>query len=144
MNTLHVTLTFAAVAALLNMWLGWRVGQVRMAEKVAMGDGGNMRVTCRMRAHANYTEYTPFVLILIGALELAGAWTLALWAVGAVYFLARIAHAFGMDAVEKPGKGREIGILTTMIVLLGLAGWALYIAATTVAPASLPVEIRSS
>lgn len=122
--TLPITLTFAGVAALLNLWLGWRVGQVRMSEKVSTGDGGNHRVICRMRAHANYTEYTPFVLILIAALELSGAWPLALWAVGAIYFLGRIAHAFGMDATS-PGKARMIGISVTMLTLLGLALWAL-------------------
>ncbi|MEP6786488.1 MAG: MAPEG family protein, partial [Sphingomonadales bacterium] len=123
---LPITLTFAGVAALLNIWLGWRVGQVRMKEKVLTGDGGNQHVICRMRAHANYTEYTPFVLILIAALELSGGWPLALWAVGAAYFLARIAHAFGMDATT-PSKARMIGIAVTMVTLLGLAIWALVV-----------------
>lgn len=143
MNILHVTLTFAAVAALMNIWLGWRVGQVRISEKVLTGDGGNVRVICRMRAHANYAEYTPFVLILIGALEVSGAWPLALWVAGAIYFLGRIAHAFGMDATDKPGKGRSIGIMTTMLVLLGLAGWALYVVATGPLSVTVPIETRA-
>lgn len=123
---LPVTLTFAGVAALLNVWLGWRVGQLRIREKVLTGDGGNHRIICRMRAHANYTEYTPFVLILIGALELSHGWPLALWLVGAIYFLGRIAHAFGMDH-PYPAKGRQIGTVTTMLTLLGLAIWALVV-----------------
>ena len=126
---LPVTLVYAAVAALLNVWLGWRVGQVRIAEKVLLGDGGSPRLTCRMRAHANYTEYTPFVLILIAVIELARGWPLALWAVGALYFAARIAHAFGMDAPH-PAKGRQFGTIVTMLTLLGLAGWAAYLALT--------------
>ena len=130
MTILPVTLTFAAIAGLMNIWLGWRVGQVRMSEKVLTGDGGNMRVIARMRAQANFVEFTPFVLILMGAIELAGGWPLALWAVGAVYFLARIAHAFGMESTDKPGRGRGPGILVTMLVLLGLSGWALYTAYT--------------
>lgn len=68
---LPVTLTFCGVAALINMWLAIRVGQARTREKVSIGDGGNDFVICRMRAHANYVEYTPFVLLLIGALELS-------------------------------------------------------------------------
>ena len=127
---LPVTLTFAAVAALMNVWVGARVGQVRIAEKVLHGDGGSARVLARMRAHANFVEYTPFILILIGAIELAGGWPLALWAAGALYFIARIAHVFGMEALEKPGKGRGFGIAVTMLTLLGLAGWAAYLAAT--------------
>lgn len=121
---LPVTLTFAGVAALLNIWLGWRVAQVRLREKVLTGDGGNHSVTCRMRAHANYTEYTPFVLILIAVIELVGGWPLALWVTGAVYLLGRIAHAFGMDG-PYPARGRQIGTATTLLTLLGLAIWAL-------------------
>ena len=37
MTVLTVSLTAAAVAALINIWLGWRVGQVRISEKVLMG-----------------------------------------------------------------------------------------------------------
>ena len=50
-----------------------------------------------MRAQANFIEYTPFVLILIGLIELAEGSQLWLWIVGVVYILARIAHGFGMD-----------------------------------------------
>ncbi len=139
---LPVTLTLAATAALINLWLGWRVGQVRLAEKVSIGDGGNARLLSRMRAHANYTEYTPFVLILIAALEIAGAGGWWLWAVGFVYFAARIAHAFGMDA-ETPGKPREIGIIVTMLTMLGLALYALFlvIAADGVEQVPLPADL---
>jgi uncharacterized membrane protein YecN with MAPEG domain len=129
---LPVTLTFAGVAALLNIWLGWRVGQVRIREKMLTGDGGNHSLVCRMRAHANYAEYTPFVLILIAALELAGRWPFALWAVGAIYFLGRIAHAFGMDQ-PYPAKARQTGTGITLLTLLGLAIWALV---TSYAPAA--------
>jgi uncharacterized membrane protein YecN with MAPEG domain len=125
---LPITLTIAGAAAILNIWLGWRVGQVRISNKVSMGDSGNPAVIARMRAHANYAEYTPFVLILIGLVEFAVGTTLWLWAVGAVYLLARIAHAFGMD-VQPPGRSklRGIGIVVTMLTLLGLGLYAVAI-----------------
>ena len=68
---LPITLTLAGAAAVINIWLGWRVGQKRISQKVSIGDGGDPAVVCRMRAHANFVEYTPFVLILIGLIELA-------------------------------------------------------------------------
>ncbi len=125
---LPITLTIAGAAAILNIWLGWRVGQVRISNKVSMGDSGNPAVIARMRAHANYAEYTPFVLILIGLVEFAVGTTLWLWAVGALYLLARIAHAFGMD-VQPPGRSklRGIGIVVTMLTLLGLGLYAVAI-----------------
>ena len=68
---LPITLTIAGAAALLNIWLGPRVGQMRLAHKVSIGDGGNEALIARMRAQANFVEYTPFVLILLGLIELA-------------------------------------------------------------------------
>ncbi|NNM77339.1 MAPEG family protein [Sphingomonas sp. ID1715] len=123
---LPITLTMAGAAALINIWLGWRVGQKRISQKVSIGDGGDPAVICRMRAQANFVEYTPFVLILIGLIELADGTSLWLWAVGAIYLLARIGHAFGMD-VQPPARSalRGIGILVTMLVLLGLGAYAI-------------------
>ena len=63
---LPITPAISGAAALINFWLAWRVGQKRLSEKVSIGDGGNPAVLARMRAHANYVEFTPFVLILIG------------------------------------------------------------------------------
>src|SRR5690606_14670185 len=98
---LPITLTITGAAALLNVWLGWRCGQVRTREKILIGDGGNPLLIARMRAHANFVEYTPIVLILIGLIELAEGTSPWLWAVGVVYVLARICHAFGMDGVVR-------------------------------------------
>lgn len=117
---LPVTLTAAAAAAILAIWLSIRVGQVRGSEKVSIGDGGNEKVIRRMRAHANFVENTPFVLMLIAAIELAGKGGNWLAYVAAIYMLGRIAHGLGMDN-GRFGKGRMIGTLVTMLTLLGLA-----------------------
>lgn len=121
---LPITLTMAGAAALINIWLAIRTGRVRMSEKISIGDGGNARLTARMRAHANFTEYTPFVLILIGLIELADGTSMWLWAVGAFYMLARIAHGFGMDGVRGL---REFGIGATLLILFGLGLYAVAI-----------------
>jgi uncharacterized membrane protein YecN with MAPEG domain len=117
---LPVTLTAAASAAFIAIWLGIRVGQVRGSEKVSIGDGGNEKVIRRMRAHANFVENTPFVLVLIAAIELAGRGGAWLPYVAGIYMLGRIAHGLGMDD-RAFGKGRMIGTLITMLTLLGLA-----------------------
>ena len=125
---LPITLTAAGAAALINLWLAIRVGQVRTKEKVMIGDGGNENVIRRMRAHANFTEFTPFVLILIGAIELATGTSTWLWAVSSLYLIGRLLHAFGMDGFM---PGRMIGTLITMVSLLGLGGYAIYVAHTS-------------
>ncbi len=124
---LPITLTVAGAAALVNIWLMVRVGQVRTSEKVSIGDGGNEKVIRRMRAHSNYIESAPFVLVLVGAIELASTSSpVWLWIVGGLYLLGRVAHGVGMDD-GRFGKGRMIGTLVTMLVLLGLAIYAITI-----------------
>lgn len=124
-----VTLTIAAAAALINIWLMIRVGKVRMAEKISVGDGGNENVIRRMRAHSNFIESAPIVLILIAALESSDASLVALKIIGSLYIIGRIAHGFGMDGGSL-AKGRMIGTAITMLTMLGLAGWAIYIGYT--------------
>jgi len=124
---LPITLTVAGAAALINIWLMVRVGQVRTSEKISVGDGGNEKVIRRMRAHSNYIESAPFVLVLVGVIELASITSpVWLWIVGGLYLLGRVAHGVGMDD-GKFGKGRMIGTIVTMLVLLGLGIYAILI-----------------
>ncbi|MGP1351934.1 MAG: MAPEG family protein [Parasphingopyxis sp.] len=124
---LEITLIIAAAAALLNIWLAVRVGRVRTSAKVSVGDGGNEMLTRRMRAHANYAEYTPFFLILLALVELAWGANIWLWGAAILYILGRLAHGFGMDGNDKL---RAFGTMSTLLVLLGLAIYALVIAYT--------------
>ncbi len=133
---LPITLTITGAAALLNVWLARRVGQMRMTHKVSIGDGGNEALIARMRAQANFVEYTPFVLILIGLIELAKGSQLWLWVVGVAYILARIAHGFGMDRPRPdPLRLRMIGTGVTALILIGLAFYAIVLPYLERAPA---------
>lgn len=123
---LPITLTIAGAAALMNIWLAVRVSQLRVRHKVSVGDAGNARLASRMRAHANFVEYTPIFLILLALIELARGPQGWLWGVAIVYILARLAHPFGMDR-PAPNPLRMGGILVTWLVLVGLAGYALTI-----------------
>jgi uncharacterized membrane protein YecN with MAPEG domain len=135
---LPITLTIAGAAALLNIWLARRVGQMRLTHKVSIGDGGNEALTARMRAQANFIEYTPFVLILIGLIELADGSQLWLWIVGVLYILARIAHGFGMDRPRPdPLRLRMIGIVVTALILFGLAVYGIVLPYLHRAPATI-------
>lgn len=116
---MHITLLSAGIAAFINIWLAIRCGRARLKGQVAHGDGGDKMLGRAMRAHANFTEYTPLFLILIFALEATGhsGWPLG---VAAGLFLAgRIFHGVGMDA-EVPGYARTVGVLCTIPILLAL------------------------
>ncbi len=125
---LPVTLTAAAVAALINFWLAMRIGNVRRAEKVSIGDGGNDLLARRMRAQLNFAENTPWVLALTAAIEISGKGAHWLPYVVAAYMIGRVAHGLGMDGTGF-AVGRAIGTATTMLAQLGLAIVALLIVA---------------
>lgn len=123
---LQTTLCLAAAAAVINFWLGLRIGQLRHALKVSVGDGGDERIIRRMRAQANFIENTPILLVLFGLVETAGKGGLWLAPVGAVFMLGRVVHAIGMDG--KLTWGRMAGTLTAYLAALGLAVVAVLIA----------------
>ena len=120
---LPVTLTAAAAAAIINLWLSIRVGQLRIRQKVSIGDDAGGPLTARMRAQLNFVENTAFVLFLIAAIELSGHGDRWLAWVAGIYMLSRVAHGFGMDGGAL-AKGRTVGVIVTMVTLLFLAGYA--------------------
>src|SRR5215210_950576 len=124
MTAVPVTLIAAAAAVLLNFWLGWRIAAHRKQYKVSVGDGGHEPLLRRMRAQANFIEQAPFVLILIGGLELSGANRWALGGIAALFVLARIAHAIGMEGGERQ-RWRMYGMMGTMLTNVALVIWAL-------------------
>ncbi len=115
---LPTTLCFAAAALLVNFWLGMRIGKLRHAANVSVGDGGNEALIRRMRAQANFVEQTPLTVVLAGLVELAGKGGTWLAVACAVFIVGRIAHGFGMDGNFK--AGRPIGMLTAMLFQLVL------------------------
>lgn len=128
MELLPVTLSSAAAAAILNIWLMLRIGAVRQAEKISVGDEDNENLIRRMRAQANFVENAPFVLILLAAIELSGRGEPWLAWVAGLFIIGRVAHGFGMDGGSMQ-VGRMIGTLISMLTLLGLAVVAALIAA---------------
>ena len=124
---LPVTLTIAAATAVVNLWLAFRIVPTRVKNNVLVGDNDDLRLRSRMRAHANFAEYAPFVLILMALIELAGGSAMWLWIAGLAFVLARIAHGLGMD---RPTSNplRAGGALATWVVLALLAGWAIAVA----------------
>jgi uncharacterized membrane protein YecN with MAPEG domain len=117
---LPITLTMAAAAAFVHIWLTIRCSMVRIKAKIPVGDGGNSTVLGRMRAHANFTENAPIFLILLGLNELADGSSRWLWWAGIIFIAARISHALGMDRAPR-NVLRGGGMLLTLAVLIVLA-----------------------
>ncbi|WP_395612995.1 MAPEG family protein [Allosphingosinicella sp.] len=121
---LTITLTTAGALALLNFWHSLRIATLRSSENIWVGDGGHPKLLARMRGHANFAEYTPIILILIGLIEATKGTHLWLAVVAGLFVLGRICHALGMDG-WKPG--RMIGMACTAPIMIGLGIYAIAI-----------------
>ena len=113
-----ITLIFAAAAALVNLWLGMRIGRLRTTLKISHGDGGNPMIARRMRAQLNFAESAPVVLILFLALELSGANPTFLW-VCAVLFIVTWAYARAEAQVLIP-------VEYTAFIWAAICGWVFF------------------
>jgi len=121
-SDMTISLATAGAAAIINLWLAIRIGAVRTKAKILVGDGGNEMLIRRMRAHANFVEYAPFILILIALIEFTSGSSWWLWGASAAFLVARVLHPLGMDGLK---IGRMVGTILTFALLLGLGGYAI-------------------
>lgn len=120
MTSLEAAALWVGLNALLLIFLSVRVGRARMKHKIFYGDDGNAEMAKAVRTQGNYIEYAPAALVGLVTLALLGADVVLIHILGAVFFLARVAHllGFGMDAWK---QGRVIGASFTMITLFATA-----------------------
>ena len=116
-----VTMITAGLLGLLLLFLAGYVIAGRVSFKIGLGDGGNEAMRRRVRAQANFVEYVPIALILIGLMEngaVGPRWLVV--AMGAVLVVARIWHAQGLLSNSGVSRGRFMGTnLTAGVILVG-------------------------
>jgi len=127
MTLFQIVALYVALHLILAPILMFRVWQVRMKEKISLGDGNSPSLLARMRAHGNYVETTPFALIGLIALAMMNAHPIALHIFGAVFFIGRILHAHGMAQAYSNGRGRVIGMMMTLFTFFGTALYLLWL-----------------
>lgn len=122
-----VTPLYAGALALWFLVLSMRVVAGRSGPAgPSLGDGGDPAMLRRIRGHANFAEYVPLVLVLMGLLELGGLPRWGLHAIGAVLLLGRLLHGYALSFSGNSPFGRTAGILLTFLALLGAGGLCLY------------------
>jgi uncharacterized protein len=118
---LPITALFASLLVPLYVFLAVRVIFARRSEKVGIGDGGKALLLRRMRAHANFAEYAPFALLLLGLAESMKTPTWLLVTCGALLVIGRLVHAYGISQSPEPMIFRQLGTGSTFTVLGVLA-----------------------
>jgi len=83
-------------------------------------DGGVDDLTQAIRAHGNFVENVPFVLLAMALCELNGSSDLLLHVIGGMLIIGRILHARGL--VINNFTLRRIGMILTFLSLFVSAG----------------------
>ena len=111
-----VTPIYAGLLALLFFVLSIRVVKLR-GHGASLGDGGNPLLLRRVRAHGNFAEYVPFILLMMGMLELSHFSIYLLHALGITLVVARILHGYALSFSERFKFGRFWGTALTFLLL---------------------------
>jgi uncharacterized membrane protein YecN with MAPEG domain len=115
-------------AGLLTLWfvlLSFRVMNLRR-RGILFGDGGDIGVARIIRAQANFAEYVPLALLLMGFLEVTRYSIYLLHALGVMLVVARLFHGLALSFGWQVRFGRVSGATLTLIVLVVEAVLCLY------------------
>ena len=106
---------YTGINILLLLALGLNVSLHRRRTKTSLGDGGDQKIACAVRAHGNHAEWFPGFLIGLALAALTGTPTYAVHALGVAFTLARLLHAWGMIGNAGLSFGRFTGSLLTLV-----------------------------
>jgi len=115
-------------AGLLTVWfvlLSVRVVDLRR-RGIIFGDNGDVGVIRIVRAQANFAEYVPLALLMMGFLESGRHSIYVLHALGIALVIARLLHGLGLSFGWRTRFGRVAGAAITFVVLLIEAALCLY------------------
>ena len=113
-----ITAVYAAVLTVLFVYLSGRVIAWRRAQRVEIGDGADKELLRRMRVHANFVEYTPFFLVLMGLAESLSSPKIILHTLGAVFVVGRLLHAYALSQTPHVLKMRVAGMVLSLNALI--------------------------
>ena len=117
---IYYSFIYIALSCLILSKLSINVIKLRRQNKVSFGDDGDRTLMRRIRAQANFIEYTPiFLLSLIGiewlAVENIPYYFLYINIVGSLFIIGRILHALSL--YKKKIMHRKTGMIITFVSL---------------------------
>jgi uncharacterized protein len=119
LQVLAIPAFYVGLNALLLLVLAYNVGSRRGSQKqLQPGDMGDAVLTRAIRAHANFSEYAPIVLLLLLMLALLGFRPIWLHLFGGIFTAGRVIGAIGMMRPNHPNAMRFTGNLVTGLALL--------------------------
>jgi len=120
-----VTPLYAGILTLWFIVLSVRVVGLRR-RGIAFGDNGDIGVIRIVRAQANFAEYVPLALLMMGMLEIGRHSIYVLHALGIALVVARLLHGLALSFGRQTRFGRVSGAAITIAVLMIEALLCLY------------------
>jgi len=121
----HLPITGLYAGMLAILFIGHAINVIRMRLKfrvgIGVGEKEHKPLAKMVRIHGNFAEYIPLALILLAIAELNGLGSTWLHVFGATLFIGRILHAMGLNKSIGISKPRQIGMLSSFVVILALA-----------------------
>lgn len=125
---ISITPIYAAICALIYVYLSFRVIGGRRSTSTSLGDGGDDALQRSIRVHGNFAEYVPMMLILMALAELQSVPAVTLHALGILMLAGRLSHAYGLPGGRARSNFRVAGMIMTFIALISGAtlnlGWS--------------------
>lgn len=101
MHVPTITANYLAILALIYAALALQVIRLRRSSATPFNDGGDEGLRSAIRAHGNFMEYVPIIVLMIAFLEMSGA-SLRIHLLMGALMLSRLLHPLGMYAT--PGS----------------------------------------
>jgi uncharacterized membrane protein YecN with MAPEG domain len=124
MHLPSVTGLYLAILALIYVVLGLQVSRLRRGNRVLFGDGDNRELRSAIRAHANFAEYVPIIVLMVALLEMSGMSASRVHLLMGALLIARLIHPLGMYVGPRSLQFqicRVGGISLTLLVLVAAA-----------------------
>ena len=125
-NVTHLSITpfYIALLGILFLPFTLRVGLYRVKNNISIGDGQDDELIKRNRGQGNFIETVPLAVMLILLMELLGASSTWLHALGVLLVGGRLLHYLGITGLG-PFLCRPIGMFATMTIYLVAPSWIL-------------------
>jgi uncharacterized protein len=120
---LQITAFYAALLAVLFIYLSVRVIGCRRERRVEFGHGEDFELLRRVRVHANFAEYVPFALLLMALAESMAPPDLVVHLAGLLLIAGRLLHAYGTSQSPPITRYRVYGTGLTFAAM-GIAALA--------------------
>lgn len=122
---MHIVPLYAALLALMFVVLSLRTLRLRRRLRIAIGDAGDERMLRAMRVHANFAEYVPLALLLIGFVEAQQGPARLVHGLALALVAGRLLHAVGVSRPREDFRFRVAGMALTFACLLSASLWLL-------------------